>query len=139
MDESRSSKAMRVGVYIPPDLATELEEFMRRMGIDSVSKIVQHAIRTYLAEWRWIEGGEVAGAIGILYNHEVGNVDEALTDTQHRYLDLVIAAMHIHLDRENCLLIIAVRGDAKRIREFVEDIQKLKGVKMVKPMLMLPR
>jgi CopG family nickel-responsive transcriptional regulator len=132
------SKPLRVGVYIPKDLAEKLLEIMKDMGIDTLSRIVQESIRLFIAEHSWRIGGEVVGAIGVLYDHEVGNVDEELTDTQHRFLSIVISSMHVHLDERNCLLMIIVRGSSDTIKKFVSSIEKIKGVKLVR-LTLIPR
>ncbi|MCC6016092.1 MAG: CopG family ribbon-helix-helix protein [Desulfurococcaceae archaeon] len=132
------SKPLRVGVYIPKDLAEKLLEIMKDMGIDTLSRIVQESIRLFIAEHSWRIGGEVVGAIGVLYDHEVGNVDEELTDIQHRFLSIVISSMHVHLDERNCLLMIIVRGSSDTIKKFVSSIEKIKGVKLVR-LTLIPR
>ncbi|MEM0489860.1 MAG: CopG family ribbon-helix-helix protein [Ignisphaera sp.] len=131
-----SSKPMRIGVYIPKELAEEITRIMNEIGIDSVSKVVQEGLRLYIAEYRWRTEGDVVGAIGIIYDHEVGHVDEELTDLQHKYIDIIVSSLHIHLDLRNCLIIIIVRGLSKTIKKFLEDIEKIRGVKMVRLMLM---
>jgi CopG family nickel-responsive transcriptional regulator len=136
--DGEASKPLRVGVYIPKDLAEKLLEIMKDMGIDTLSRIVQESIRLFIAEHSWRIGGEVVGAIGVLYDHEVSNVDEELTDIQHRFLSIVISSMHVHLDERNCLLMIIVRGSSDTIKKFVSSIEKIKGVKLVR-LTLIPR
>lgn len=131
-----ASKPLRVGVYIPRDLAEKLSEIMRDQGVDSFSRIVQESLRLYIAEHSWRTEEEVVGAIGVLYDHEVYHVDEELTDVQHRYLPVIVASTHVHLDQRNCLLIVIVRGFSSTIKEFVSSVEKIKGVKLVRLMLM---
>jgi len=131
-------KPLRVGVYIPKDLAEKLLEIMKDMGIDTLSRIVQESIRLFIAEHSWRIGGEVVGAIGVLYDHEVSNVDKELTDIQHRFLSIVISSMHVHLDERNCLLMVIVRGSSDTIKKFVSSIEKIKGVKLVR-LTLIPR
>ncbi len=125
----------RFGVYLPEELDRELEELMKVLGIDSRSRLVQEALRLFLAEHRWRMGGYVVGIVGVLYNHDVGDIDAELTDIQHRYLDIVVSSMHVHLARDKCLLAIVVRGDASRVRNLVNELQALKGVKMCRTLL----
>ncbi len=125
----------RFGVYLPEELDRELEELMKVLGIDSRSRLVQEALRLFLAEHRWRMGGYVVGIVGVLYNHDVGDIDAELTDIQHRYLDIVVSSMHVHLARDKCLLAIVVRGDASRVRNLVNELQALKGVEMCRTLL----
>lgn len=129
------SKPMRVGVYIPEDLAEELTVVMREKGITSISKVVQEALRLYVAEHGWRGREKATGIIGVFYDHEAAHVDEELTDIQHKYLDTVISTMHIHLDEKNCLLAIAVKGSQDRVKELVGNLEKIRGVKLIRLML----
>ncbi|MEZ0393690.1 MAG: CopG family ribbon-helix-helix protein [Desulfurococcaceae archaeon] len=130
--------SLRVGVYIPAELADSLEEIVRGEGLPSISRAVQEALRLYVAERSWRAGGEVVGAIGLVYDHEVAGADEALTDVQHRYLDVIASTVHVHLDERNCLLVIVVRGDAGRVRSLLGDVEGIRGVKAARLMI-LPR
>ncbi|MEM1525902.1 MAG: CopG family ribbon-helix-helix protein [Ignisphaera sp.] len=132
------SKPLRVGIYIPRDLAEKLSAIIKDLGVDSISKLVQEALRLYVAEHSWRIGGEVFGAIGVLYDHEVGHIDEELTDLQHKHMNTIIVATHVHVDQRNCLLIIIVRGSSETIKELISDIEKKRGVKVVRLML-IPR
>ena len=59
----------------------------------------------------------------------VQQTDEILkNDIQHHYFDIVISTMHVHLEYEKCLEIIAVSGPYNRVRKLKEDLQKLKSV-----------
>lgn len=132
------SKPLRVGIYIPKDLAERLSVIIKDLGVDSISKLVQEALRLYVAEHSWRIGGEVVGAIGVLYDHEVGHIDEELTDLQHKHMNTIIVATHVHIDQRNCLLIIIVKGSSETIKELISDIEKKRGVKVVRLML-IPR
>lgn len=128
-------RPIKIGVYIPGDLARELAKISENIGVKSISRMVQEALRLYIAEHMWKTGGVVVGAIGILYDHDVENVDEVLTDTQHRFLDLVVSAIHVHLDQRNCVLLIIVKGSTEKIKSMISNIENLKGVKAVRFML----
>ncbi|MCI4435327.1 MAG: CopG family ribbon-helix-helix protein [Ignisphaera sp.] len=123
----------RFGVYVPPDLAQELNKLMKSMGIESRSKLLQEALRLFIAENRWNIAQSVVGAVVVLYNHEVRGVDEELTNIQHRFLEIIVSALHVHIDRERCMLVIAVRGNSERIKEFLKELHNIKGVILVRP------
>lgn len=130
-----SAPPMKIGVYIPGELARKLEDLMKDLSVYNFSHIVQEALRMYIIEREWKTRGLATGVIVVLYNHEVRGVDEALTDIQHEYLELISAVMHIHLDRENCLVAIAVKGDSNSLKKLIGSIESLKGVKLVRPIL----
>lgn len=133
--ETRSSKT-KFGVYVPPELVQELEKLMSVLGIDNRSKLLQEALRLFIIENRWNMAKEVVGSINVLYNHEIGDSDKELTEIQHRFLDVIVSTMHVHLDKERCLLIIAIRGSSERVKELLGSIHSVKGVLLVRPVLM---
>jgi CopG family nickel-responsive transcriptional regulator len=49
-------------------------------------------------------------------------------DIQHHFHDIIISTLHVHLEFEKCLEIIAVSGSYERVRKLREDLQRLKSV-----------
>ena len=49
-------------------------------------------------------------------------------DIQHHFGDVIIANMHIHLEYEKCMEILAVSGSYDRINKLKQSLQKLKSV-----------
>lgn len=131
------SKKVKFGVYLPEELTRELEDFMRHFEAKSKSKLIQEALRLYIVEHKWKHvKGSIAGVISVIYDHEVAHADEVLTDIQHEFLDVIVSTLHVHLDVNNCMLAIAVKGASNKIRELISRVGKVKGVKLVRPMLM---
>ncbi len=128
----------KFGVYIPEELMHDLKSCMKALGIDNKSLVIREALRLFITEHRWEFGGLIIGAVGILYDHEVNEIDVQLTDIQHEYLSEIISALHIHVDRRNCLLILTLRGDSRRVKDLLTRIIKLRGIKLVRSMLMTP-
>ncbi len=126
----------RFGVYIPEDLEKDMELCMKALGLKSKSRLIQEALRSFIVEQKWRLKGNVAGIIGVVYNHDVGDVDEKLTDVQHEYLDIINSTVHVHLDKEKCMLVIIVRGPTSKIKELINKIMALKGVLVARPMLL---
>jgi CopG family nickel-responsive transcriptional regulator len=127
---------LRFGVYIPGDLARDLEECMRITDIRNRSRIVQEALRLFITEHKWRSGGSASGIIGVIYNHEVKGADELLTDVQHEFLDIIVSTVHVHLDRERCMLAIIVRGNTEKIKSLLNKIMGIRGVLVVRPILL---
>ena len=59
----------------------------------------------------------------------VHQTDEILkNDIQHHFHDIIISSMHIHLEFEKCLEIVAVSGAYDRVIKLKQDLQRLKSV-----------
>jgi CopG family nickel-responsive transcriptional regulator len=131
------TKIIRVGVTFPPDLLTDFDEIIRKMGYENRSKAVQDAVRVFVSERRWLqeEKGIHAGVLMMLYDHEVRGLGSTLTHIQHHYTHVICSTMHIHLSERDCLEAIAVKGDAAEIRKLSDELAAKRGVKILKTML----
>lgn len=124
----------RFSVSAPPELLREFDEMLERLGQDR-SKAIQQAMRLFLSEHRWVEGpssGECAGAILIIYDHEVHEAEEELTDLQHDCREVINSTLHLHIDKRNCLEIIAVRGRVSGVKDLIDRLSSCRGVKQLK-------
>ncbi len=49
-------------------------------------------------------------------------------ELQHRHTDMVVSTMHIHLDHDNCLEVIVLRGRAGALQTIAAELKGLKGI-----------
>jgi len=128
------AKIVRVGVTFPPDLLKELDETIGKMGYDNRSKAIQDSVRAFVAEHKWLreQKGTRVGVLVLIYDHEVKELEAALTDTEHEHSDVIYSSMHIHLSKRECLETIAVKGDINEIRNLAQELTTKRGVKQVK-------
>ena len=123
----------RVSVSVEPGLVDEFDSTISEMGYNR-STAIETAMRDFLAGYKWSAAGEgaVAGAVTMIYDHHVRGLGESLTHIQHDYLDVVSSATHVHLDHDNCLEILAVKGDIGRIKDLTQSLRVIRGVKQLK-------
>lgn len=131
-----SGKVSRISVSIDPKLLDEFDEIIQRIGYNR-STAVQLAMRDFLTEHKWKDlEGTLAGVITMMYDHHTGGVMEMLTHLQHDYTDIINSSTHIHLDHDNCLEILAVKGDASKIKKLAEVLSVTRGLQQIKVSLM---
>ena len=123
------SKTIRFSVSIEEDLIEAFDGLCRRRGWTNRSEAIRDAIRRQLVEQEWEAGEEVVGVITLLYDHHGTGLSKKLTEIQHHALDAVISTTHVHIDEENCLEFLAVRGEARVIERLAHRLIGLKGVK----------
>jgi len=136
MSITEKSKGVKFGIYLQKELIKEIDEIMMNSGIRNRSKLIQEALRLFIVENKWVTSAEVVGSISILYDHSITNIDEMLTDIQHIFRDVVISSMHVHLDENRCMLVIAVKGGSQRVKEFLDKVRMLKGTLIVRHTLL---
>jgi len=122
---------VRFSVSLEKDLVAEFDRKIKAERCPTRSKAVGDLIRSALVQTEWRAGEEVAGAIVLVYDHHKRDIMQKLTDVQHDCHDEIISTQHIHLDHDNCLEIIAVRGTPARIDAVVKRLKTVKGLKHV--------
>ena len=130
----------RISVSVPPELLRKFDEASEHLGYKDRSKAAQAAMQSFVTESKWVcaKMGRGVGAIILLYNHEEKDVEDALIDIQHKYIGIASSSMHIHLDGENCLEIIPVRGSSSDIKALAQDLMTIGGVKELKLTMVTP-
>ncbi|MCK9461731.1 MAG: nickel-responsive transcriptional regulator NikR [Proteobacteria bacterium] len=122
-------KLTRFSVSIESEL---LERFLRisdERGWENRSEAVRHLMREALVREEWSGSDEIVGTITLVYDHHKRELTERLTSIQHDHHDAVLAATHIHLDHDNCLEMIAVKGTASVVQEIADALIGSRGVK----------
>ncbi|MCD8491419.1 MAG: nickel-responsive transcriptional regulator NikR [Geovibrio sp.] len=123
------AEIVRFGVSLDKDLLTEFDRKIAEEGYETRSKAVGDLLKEYVIEKEFASGGTVAGAVTILYDHHNRDLLSSLMDIQHDYHDSVISIQHIHLDHDNCLEILAVRGNSDSIKKLYTSLKIMKGIK----------
>lgn len=122
----------RFSISVEPDLVSEFDSIVERLKLNR-SKAIQQAMRLFLSEHYWSEiEGESAGAIVVVFDHSIRLAEDELTELQHSFREVINSVLHIHIDERNCLEIIAVRGEAGKVKELTEALEKSKGVKQIR-------
>ena len=125
---------MRIGVSLPEKLLSRFDEIILHRGYSSRSEGIRDAIRNYIVHYEWMSDvqGERVGVISLVYSHGQRGLVENLTEIQHEAGGIIQSSLHVHLDHENCLEVIVLRGDGQDVRKAAEKMMSLKGVKHVK-------
>ncbi|OGR81942.1 MAG: nickel-responsive regulator [Elusimicrobia bacterium GWC2_64_44] len=122
-------KLVRFGVSLEGELSRRFDAFIKAGGYDSRSKAIADLIRKEFVTDLFDRGGVVAGAVTIVYDHHRREVVNKLLDIQHDHGGIIISAQHVHLDHDNCLEIIAVKGAGAKVKELADSLKAVKGVK----------
>ena len=120
----------RFSVSVDRELLRELDRMCREKGYDNRSLAIADMIRAHLVEHRQQLGKrEIAGSVTLVYDHHRHHLQDLLTDLQHDHREIIISTVHCHLDHDNCLEILAVRGKAIDVKRLADELIAAKGVK----------
>lgn len=123
------SDLYRFGISLDRELIEAFDRHIKAQGYQSRSEALRDLIREELLRKTSSEGGMVAGAIVMTYDHHKRELVNRLLDLQHDYHHLVISTQHVHLDHGSCLEVIAVKGNALEIEQLSSALKVLVGVK----------
>ncbi|KXA95456.1 hypothetical protein AKJ65_01765 [candidate division MSBL1 archaeon SCGC-AAA259E19] len=128
-----SDELKRVSLTIPRNILDDLDEILESQDYSSRSEAVRDALRDFLANYRWREelSGPQRGVVIQVYDHHVRNLTGKLLEIQHNLRELITSVQHLHLGKGECMEAIIVEGRGERIRELVDKLRSLKGVKQV--------
>ena len=120
---------VRFGVSLPQELITQFDALLLRKNYPNRSEAIRDLIRSALVE-EAIHGDEqMVGVLSLIYDHHKRELQDKLTELQHSHVESIISAMHVHLDHENCLEVIIIRGKAVHIKQLADRMIATKGIK----------
>ncbi|RLE30978.1 nickel-responsive transcriptional regulator NikR [Candidatus Acetothermia bacterium] len=120
---------VRFGVSIDEGLLARFDREVVRRGYANRSEAIRDLIRERLVQEEWRRGEEVVGVITLVYDHHVRDIEARLTGIQHEHHREVLSTLHVHLDHERCLEVVAVKGEGGRIAELAAKLIGLRGVR----------
>ena len=132
--------SVKTSFSLPPKLLQELDEVTKVMGYEERSKTIQMTIRNLITESRLSTNGDAlaVGTIIVLYNHEKRGIDEKLNDVGHDFIKSIVASLHVHLDKEQCLSIIVAKCAIEIMLTLERRLRGIDGVSQLKFSYMVP-
>ena len=119
----------RFGVSLEDKLLEDLDQFVIQNRFPNRSQAIRHLIQKNLIEEKWENDDVVAGAIVIVYDHNLRELHQKVNSLQHEYNCLTLAGQHIHIDNHNTLEVITVKGKASKLTKLADKLTAIKGVK----------
>ncbi|HWP48308.1 MAG TPA: nickel-responsive transcriptional regulator NikR [Candidatus Limnocylindrales bacterium] len=120
---------VRFAVSINSDLLAKFDKLIEEKSYVNRSEAIRDLIRNYIVESEWESDEETVGVVTIVYNHHIRELTDKLADIQHAYNTMINSALHVHLDSDNCLEAIVVKGKSSEIEKFAYKLIGIKGVK----------
>jgi holo-[acyl-carrier protein] synthase len=64
----------------------------------------------------------VVGTITLVYDHHQRMLGDKLTGLQHAAFHNILSSLHVHLDHDNCLEVIVVKGRSREVRKIADSL-----------------
>ncbi|MDM7997314.1 MAG: nickel-responsive transcriptional regulator NikR [Acidobacteriota bacterium] len=136
----KSDPLMRFGVSMEQSLLKEFDSLCEEKGYSTRSEAIRDMIRNLLVEKEiGNENTEGVGTLTLVYNHHQRELEEKLTEYQHRHLESIISSIHVHLTHHLCLEVLLLKGKTKTIKTIADGLIAAKGVRQGKLVLTTAR
>jgi CopG family transcriptional regulator, nickel-responsive regulator len=113
----------------------DMDKLQKSHGFSGRSELVRAGIRNLLSEER--KRQDLSGMLHALFLavHDEDS-DEEVTEMRHVYDKLINTHMHSKIDRDRCLEIFLIRGDAYEVKEMTKKFQANKNMDNVQLIVM---
>ncbi len=137
---SDDANVRRFSVSLPPTLVDEFDETWKAMRYESRSKAVHDSFRSFISETHWMRNdeGNATGVIVILHYVERPELTGEINQIQRRYRSLIRSMNQFFVEENKMLEVVAVDGEIKKIKDLVQELMAVKGVKQVKSAFITP-
>ena len=131
----------RFGVSVENELLESFDQLILVQGYSNRSEALRDLMRDALVKDRLeneAEIGEVMGSLTLVYDHHANDLKDKMDGLQHQYHHLIVSVLHVHINHDDCLEVIVLRGDLKEVRSISHSLLSLKGIKHGKLFTTLP-
>lgn len=129
----KKEKTVRFGVSLAEVLLKNFDRLIFEKKYQNRSKAIGDLIQEKIIEESQSAPRIVAyGVVAMIYDQAQRDLNDKLTHYQHHHFRQVISNLHIHLDHENCLEIIVLKGQNRALKSFADSLAAIRGVKFVK-------
>ena len=120
----------RIGVAIDSDLLEKFDQQIQRRGYTNRSEAFRDLVRDSLIRERVSSpNARVVGTLTLVYDHHVRQLTNRLNDSQHDHHHEIVSTLHVHLDHDNCLEVVLLRGLARNVERIADALISMKGIR----------
>ena len=119
----------RFGVSLEDDLLESLDQYVLENGFSNRSQAIRFLIEKNLAEKKWLCNHIVAGTIIIMYDQGKKEIASKLNLIEQDYQDVILSSSQYFINKNFCLHIATVMGEAHRLTDLSDRLTTIKGIK----------
>ncbi len=122
-------QTIRFGVSLDSDLLEKFDQLCDERCYQTRSEAIRDLIRNTLVQKEWEDTeNEVAGTLTLVYDHHKSDLAQRLMELQHDHHNVIVASIHAHLDHDNCLEVLILKGPGRDVQTLGQKLISTKGV-----------
>lgn len=119
----------RFGVSLEDDLLESLDQYVLENGFSNRSQAIRFLIEKNLAEKKWLCNHIVAGTIIVMYDQGKKEIASKIILIEQDYQDVILSSSQYFINKNFCLHIATVMGEAHRLTDLSDRLTTIKGIK----------
>ncbi len=121
----------RFTISLDVDLADEFDALIRARGYQNRSEAMRDILRQHIEQQRLRaqQAPHCVANVSYVYSHHERALADRVVDLQHHYHDLTIASMHAHLDHDQCIESLLLKGPTDQVRACADRLMAERGVR----------
>lgn len=120
-----------VSISLNEEILTELDKLQKSMGFSGRSEAIRAGIRSFVSEEKQKSdlSGNIHAILLVVHNDEFDHVVSGIT---HNFEDLITTHLHSKIEKEKCMELFLIDGDAEKVSTMTKDFQTNKNMDTVK-------
>ena len=120
-----------VSISLNKEILTELDRLQKSMGFSGRSEAIRAGIRSFVSEEKQKSdlSGNIHAILLVVHNDEFDHVVSGIT---HNFEDLITTHLHSKIEKEKCMELFLIDGDAEKVSTMTKDFQINKNMYSVK-------
>ena len=120
-----------VSISLNDEILSELDKLQSSMGFSGRSEAIRAGIRSFVSEEKQKSdlSGNIHAILLVVHNDEF---DHAVSGITHNFEDLITTHLHSKIDKEKCMELFVINGDAEKVSTMTKDFQTNKNMDTVK-------
>ena len=120
-----------VSISLNDEILSELDKLQSSMGFSGRSEAIRAGIRSFVSEEKQKSdlSGNIHAILLVVHNNEFDHVVSGIT---HNFEDLITTHLHSKIEKEKCMELFVMNGDAEKVTTMTKDFQTNRNMDTVK-------
>ena len=120
-----------VSISLNNEILSELDKIQSTMGFSGRSEAIRAGIRAFVSEEKQKSSlsGNIHAILLVVHNDQFDHIVSGIT---HNFEDLITTHLHSKIEKEKCMELFVIDGDAETVSTMTRDFQTNKNMDTVK-------
>ena len=120
-----------VSISLNDEILKQIDNLQSTMGFSGRSDAIRAGIRSFVSEEKQNSNlsGNIHAILLVVHNDEF---DQLVSGITHNFEDLITTHLHSKIDKEKCMELFVIDGDAEQVTTMTQDFHRNKNMDTVK-------